>query len=171
MEESLPRPPVPVSSGSFFLPSYLQPGFGVEASKILTATLRCGIKSAMNTQWTTPDGERVHRADYEPPANRYGIIYLFMSGAEPRLWDVPAHGLKTGYDMSGKSQRSRILAACRLAQHVGARLVFEAETVSEIKRATKLADRILSGFHRVPLEGFREKVQRVRASEGLHGHA
>ena len=125
----------------------------------------------MDTQWTTPDGEQVHRADYEPHANRYGVIYLFMSGDEPRLWDVPSYGAKTGYDMSSKSQRSCILAACELAQHVGARLVFEAETASEIKRATKLAGRILSGFDRVPLDGFREKVQRVHASEGLYGYA
>jgi hypothetical protein len=125
----------------------------------------------MDTQWTTPDGEQVHRADYEPRANRYGVVYLFMSGDEPRLWDVPAHGAKTGYDMSGKSQRACILAACELAQHVGARLVFEAETASETKRAIKLANRVLSGFTRVSLAGFRERVRRVRASEGLYGCA
>jgi hypothetical protein len=125
----------------------------------------------MDTQWTTPDGERVHRADYEPHTNRYGVVYLFMSGDEPRLWDVPSYGAKTGYDMSSKSQRSCILAACELVQHVGARLVFEAETAAEIRRAIRLAGRVLSGFDRVPLGGLRETVQQLRASEGLYRYA
>jgi hypothetical protein len=125
----------------------------------------------LDTEWTAPDGELVHRAVFEPRANYYGVVFLFMSWEEPRLWNAPASGIKTAWDMTGMSERACILAACDDAQRLKARLVFEAETSAQVKRAAKLAGQTLSGFHRMPLGGLRENVQRVRASAGLYGYA